>query len=318
MTPAVPSRGKVAAAFAIVYVIWGSTYLAILFAIETLPPLLMAAARFLLAGGILFAWALSRGAPLPTRRQWAGCAVAGLLMLMLGNGAVVWAETRIPSGVAALIVAIVPCWMVLLEWLRSGDRPTGRVFAGLGLGLVGLVLLVGPEGLMGGGRIDRLGAGILVLGGFAWAAGSIYTRGRDLPAPRMSTAAQMLAGGAGLVVLGTIFGEWGRLDLSGVSTRSVLGVLYLVVFGSIIAYSAYVWLLQVSTPARVSTYAYVNPVVAVFLGWLLAGEALTMRMGVAAAVIVAGVALITLKRPSPRTQAMAHQRVRRARPKKAA
>lgn len=310
MTPAVPSRGKVAAAFAIVYVIWGSTYLAILFAIETLPPLLMAAARFLLAGGILFAWALSRGIPLPTRRQWAGCAVAGLLMLMLGNGAVVWAETRIPSGVAALIVAIVPCWMVLLEWLRGGDRPTGRVIAGLALGLVGLILLVGPEGFMGGDQIDRVGAGILVLGGFAWAAGSIYTRGRDMPAPRMSTAAQMLAGGAGLVVLGTVFGEWGRLDMAGVSMRSVLGLLYLVVFGSIIAYSAYVWLLQVSTPARVSTYAYVNPVVAVFLGWLLAGEALTMRMGVAAAVIVAGVALITLKRTAPRPQVVARRRVR--------
>lgn len=313
MTPAAPSRGKVAAAFAIVYVIWGSTYLAILYAIETLPPLLMAATRFLLAGGILFAWARSRGVPMPTRRQWLACAIAGLLMLMLGNGAVVWAETRIPSGVAALIVAIVPCWMVLLEWLRGGERPTGRVVAGLGLGLLGLVLLVGPGGFMGGDRIDRLGAGILVLGGFAWAAGSIFARGHDFPAPRMSTAAQMLAGGTGLVVLGTVFGEWGQLDLAGASMRSVLGLLYLVVFGSIIAYSAYVWLLRVSTPAKVSTYAYVNPVVAVFLGWLFAGEALTLRMGVAAAVIVAGVALITLKGPARRAAAEPRPEARRRR-----
>lgn len=300
MTPSAPSRGKVAAAFAIVYVIWGSTYLAILYAIETLPPLLMAAARFFLAGGLLFAWARSRGVPMPTRRQWRACAVAGLLMLMAGNGAVVWAETRIASGVAALIVAIVPCWMVLFEWLSGGERPTGRVVAGLGLGLLGLGLLVGPEGFMGGGRIDLVGAAVLVLGGFAWAGGSIYARGHDFPAPRMSTAAQMLAGGAGLLVMGTLFGEWGQLDLSAVSTRSIIGLLYLVVFGSIIAYSAYVWLLRVSTPARVSTYAYVNPVVAVVLGWLFAGEALTLRMGIAAAVIVAGVALITLKRPAPR------------------
>ncbi len=303
MTADTPGRGKVAAAFAIVYVIWGSTYLAIFYAIQTLPPLLMAAARFFVAGGLLFAWARARGGALPTRRQWIACAVAGLLMLMLGNGAVVWAETRIPSGVAALIVAVVPCWMVLLEWLRGGEKPTGRVIAGLALGLLGLMLLVGPEGFMGGGRIDPIGAIVLVFGGFAWAAGSIYARGRDFPAPRMATAAQMLAGGAGLVVLGTVFGEWGRLDLAAVTVSSVFALLYLVVFGSIIAYSAYVWLLRVSTAARVSTYAYVNPVVAVLLGWLIAGEALTPRMGAAAAVIVAGVVLITLRRPARRIAA---------------
>ena len=311
MTSEAPSRAKVAAAFAIVYVIWGSTYLAILYAIDTLPPMLMAAARFFLAGGILFAWARSRGVPLPTRRQWLACAVAGLLMLMMGNGAVVWAETRIPSGVAALIVAAVPCWMVLLEWLRGGEKPTGQVVAGLALGVIGLVLLVGPEGFMGGGRIDPLGTIVLIIGGFGWAAGSIYTRGRNLPAPRMSTAAQMLAGGAGLLVMGTIFGEWGRLDLSGVTASSALALLYLVIFGSIIAYSAYVWLLQVSTPAKVSTYAYVNPIVAVLLGWLFAGEALTMRMGAAAVVIVAGVALITIKRPARRAAVAPQPETRR-------
>src|SRR5690606_21345403 len=188
MTPSAPSRGKVAAAFAIVYVIWGSTYLAILYAIETLPPLLMAAARFFLAGGLLFAWARSRGVPMPTRRQWRACAVAGLLMLMAGNGAVVWAETRIASGVAALIVAIVPCWMVLFEWLSGGERPTGRVVAGLGLGLLGLGLLAGPAGFMGGGRIDLVGGAELLLGGFAWAGGWIFARGHAFSAPRISTA----------------------------------------------------------------------------------------------------------------------------------
>lgn len=301
MTADSPSRAKVAAAFATVYIIWGSTYLAILYAIETLPPFLMAAARFLLAGGLLFAWARFRGIPTPTRAQWIACAVAGGLMLMLGNGGVVWAETRVPSGVAALLVAIVPCWMVLLDWLRGGEKPTGRVVAGLALGMLGLALLVGPDALMGGGRIDPLGALVLVFGGLAWAAGSLYSRGRAFPAPRMSTAAQMLAGGVGLLALGTVTGEWGQVNPAAVSTRSVLATLYLVVFGSLIAYSAYVWLLRVSTPAKVSTYAYVNPIVAVMLGWLFAGEALTLRMGAAALVIVAGVALITLRR-QPRMQ----------------
>ncbi len=310
MTGQPAGRAKVIAAFAIVYVIWGSTYLAILYAIQTLPPFLMASFRFLVAGVLLFAWARSRGLDPPTRPQWAGCAVAGLLMLMAGNGAVVWAEQRVPSGVAALLVAIVPCWMVLIEWLRGGEKPTRRVVAGLALGLLGLGLLVGPEALMGGGRIDTIGALVLAIGGLAWAGGSIYARGRNFPAPRMSTAAQMLAGGAGLFVLGTATGEWSGIDPAAVSTRSVLAVLYLIIFGSLIAYSAYVWLLGVSTPAKVSTYAYVNPIVAVLLGWAFVDEPVTLRMLIAAGVIVAGVALITM-RDARRVQAGQPQPVRR-------
>lgn len=291
-----PTRTKVILAFAAVYVIWGSTYLAILYAIDTLPPFIMAGTRFVLAGALLYAWARSRGVASPTRMQWTACAVAGLLMLMGGNGAVVWAEQRVASGVAALLVAIVPCWMVLLEWLRGGMQPTRRIIAGLALGLLGLALLVGPEALIGGGRVDAIGAIVLVFGGLAWAAGSLYSRGRKLPAPRIATAAQMLTGGAGLLALGSLTGEWARLDPAAVSARSLLALLYLVVFGSLIAFSAYVWLLRVSTPAKVSTYAYVNPVVAVLLGWTFAGEALTWRMIVASAVIVTGVALITISR----------------------
>lgn len=295
MTEPKPGRAKLVAAFAAVYIIWGSTYLAILYAIETLPPFLMAAARFLVAGVLLFAWARARGVAAPTRAQWIACAIAGLLMLMGGNGAVVWAEQRVPSGVAALLVAIVPCWMVLVDWLHGGNRPTGRVVGGLVLGLLGLILLIGPEALMGGGRIDTIGAIVLVIGGLSWAIGSLYSRGRKFPAPRMSTAAQMLGGGAGLLVLGTVTGEWSRVDPGDVSTRSMLALLYLIIFGSLIAYSAYVWLLRVTTPARVSTYAYVNPIVAVLLGWGFASEPLTLRMGLAAIVIIAGVALITLQ-----------------------
>jgi drug/metabolite transporter (DMT)-like permease len=305
MTEPTPGRAKVITAFAAVYIIWGSTYLAILYAIQTLPPFLMAAARFLVAGVLLLAWARARGVAMPTRAQWIACAIAGLLMLMGGNGAVVWAEQRVPSGVAALLVAIVPCWMVLIDWLHGGNRPTRRVVAGLVLGLLGLILLVGPEAIIGGGRVDTIGAIVLVVGGLSWAIGSLYSRGRKFPAPRMSTAAQMLGGGAGLLVLGSLTGEWMRLDVAAISTRSLLALLYLVVFGSLIAYSAYVWLLRVTSPAKVSTYAYVNPVVAVLLGWALANEPLTARMAVAAVVIIAGVALITLRAQPEHTEQVA-------------
>jgi drug/metabolite transporter (DMT)-like permease len=295
--PVAHSRFALVAAFAIVYVVWGSTYLAIRFAIETLPPFLMAAARFLTAGTVLYAWArLVAGAEKPGRAQWRAAAIVGLLLLLGGNGLVVWSELRIPSGVAALLGGTTPLWMVLIDWLRRGGvRPTGQVVVGLLCGLVGLVWLIGPDSLAGGGRIDLLGAAAVVLAGLAWAAGSIYQRHAPMPSsPSLSTAMQMLAGGVGLFVVGSALGEWHQVDVAAASLRSVLGFLYLVVFGSIIAFSAYVWLLRASTPARVSTHTYVNPIVAVLLGWALADEPLTPRMLVAVAVIVGGVALITL------------------------
>lgn len=284
-------------AFAIVYVIWGSTYLAILFAIETVPPFLMAAMRFLLAGSLLYAWSRTvGGAARPSRAHWRVAAIVGVLLLFGGNGLVTWSEQRVPSGMAALLVGTVPCFMVLLDWLRPGGvRPTGRVAAGLVLGLLGLVWLVGPDSVMGGGRADLIGAAALVLASFSWAVGSIYSRQASMPAsPFLSTAMQMLAAGVALGVLSVALGEPWRFDPAALSLRSALGFAYLVVFGSIVAFSAYIWLLRVSTPARVSTYAYVNPVVAVLLGAAFANEALTTRMLVAAAVIVSGVALITL------------------------
>jgi drug/metabolite transporter (DMT)-like permease len=300
----------VAAAFAAVYLIWGSTYLGIRFAIETLPPFLMAGTRFVIAGLLIYGWAQLRRPSRPTRAQWLSALVIGTLLLMGGNGAVTWAEQRIPSGVAALMVAITPCWMVLLEWLRpGGTRPTLQIVAGLVLGLGGIALLVGPQSLMGGERIDPVGAGVLVLGSLSWATGSIYSKQARVPGgPFVATGMQMLCGGVMLLLLGVLTGDIGRLDLAGVSARSVLAFLYLITFGAIVGYSAYIWLLRVSTPARVSTYAYVNPVVAVLLGWAFAGEPLTARMGLAALVIIAGVALITLSHvprsvpgPSPGT-----------------
>jgi drug/metabolite transporter (DMT)-like permease len=296
-TRATPARAWVVAAYANVYLIWGSTYLAIRFAIETLPPFLMAGLRFTVAGGLLYA-AVRRvgGADRPQRAQWVATAVVGVLLLVTGNGLVVWSEFRIPSGVAALFVGTVPCWMVLLDWLRPGGaRPTVPVVIGLALGLAGLVFLVGPDSLLGGGRADLLGAGAVLVASLSWAAGSIYSRHAAMPpSPFLSTAMQMLAGGAVLLALGAASGELAHVDPAQFSARSIAAFLYLMVFGSIAAFSAYVWLLQVSTPALVSTYAYVNPVVAVLLGAAFAAEPLTPRMLIAAAVIVSGVALITL------------------------
>ena len=296
-----PTRLALGVAFAIIYVIWGSTFLGILFAIQTLPPFLMASARFLAAGSLLYGWSrFVNGAAAPSLANWRATAVVGVLLLLGGNGLLVWSELRIPSGVAALLVGTVPCFMVLLDWLRPGGaRPTGLVIAGLLLGLLGLVWLVGPDTLMGGGRVDLLGAVVVVLGSFLWALGSVYSRhAATPPSPFLSTAMQMLGGGVALLLVSVLLGEPWAFEASTVSLRSVLGLLYLTVFGSIIAFSAYIWLLQHSTPTRVSTYAYVNPVIAVVLGWALAGEALTARVGVAAAIIVSGVALITLA-PKP-------------------
>ncbi len=290
-------RFALVAAFAIVYVVWGSTYLAIRFAIETLPPFLMAAARFLIAGTVLYVWArFVAGAARPGRAQWRAAAIVGSLLLLGGNGLVVWSELRIPSGVAALLGGTTPVWMVLIDWWRRGGvRPSGQVVLGLLCGLVGLVWLIGPDSLAGGGRIDLLGAAAVVVAGIAWAAGSIYQRHAPMPAsPSLSTAMQMLTGGAGLLVVASALGEWSHADVASFSLRSVLAFLYLAVFGSIVAFTAYVWLLRASTPARVSTHTYVNPIVAVLLGWALADEPLTPRMLVAVAVIVSGVALITL------------------------
>jgi len=292
-----PSRFALLTAFAIVYVIWGSTFLAILFAIETLPPFLMASARFLVAGSLLYAWSrFVSGAAAPSPANWRATAVVGALLLLGGNGLLVWSEQRIPSGVAALLVGTVPCFMVLIEWLRpGGSSSTGLVIAGLCLGLLGLAWLIGPDALLGGGRADFIGAVVVVLGSFSWAVGSIYSRhAATPPSPFLSTAMQMIGGGVALLLLSLLLGEPWAFDASAVSLRSLLGLGYLMLFGSIVAFSAYIWLLRVSTPARVSTYAYVNPVIAVLLGWALAGEALTTRMIIAATVIVSGVALITL------------------------
>lgn len=289
-----PPRAQVLLAFAAVYIVWGSTYLAIRVAIETIPPLLMAGARFLVAGALLYGFSRLRGAARPSRPQWRATAIVGALLLLGGNGGVVLGERTVPSGVAALLVATVPVWMVMLDWLWHGAaRPGPKVVVGLLLGLVGIGVLVGP-GAFGGGAIDPAGAGVLLVGSLCWATGSIYSRHADLPVHAvLGTGMEMLAGGLLLVSAGALHGEFSALHLSSISTSSLLGLLYLVTFGSFVGFTAYIWLLDRVAPARVATYAYVNPVVAVMLGWLVLDEPLTSRMFAAAAVIVGAVVLIT-------------------------
>ena len=285
-------KALVLAAFAAVYVLWGSTYLAIRFAVETVPPFLLAGVRFTIAGALLSAFALARGAARPTRENWKAAAIVGTLLFPLGNGVVVWAETRIDSSMAALLVATEPFWVVLLLWLRAGVRPRPFVIAGIVAGFAGLIMLVGRSSVPGAGA-DVVSAAALVGASISWAAGSLYARKAPLArSPLLSAAMQMIAGGIALLLLGALTGEPGRLDIAAVSTRSVVAFGYLVIFGSLVGFSAYSWLVTVAAPARVATYAYVNPVIAVLLGWALAGEAITTRILIAAAVIVGAVALI--------------------------
>jgi drug/metabolite transporter (DMT)-like permease len=270
--------------------------------VESLPPLLMASARFVVAGVIVLAWARLRdGAAWPTRVEWRVGLISGALLLLGGNGGVSWAEQQVPSGIAALLVAVVPVFMVLLEWLRpGGSRPRAAVFAGVGLGLAGLALLVGPDALRGGSRGSALGALVLVLASLSWAAGSLYTQLAPKAASgTMATGAQMLTGGLALLVAAIVAGEPAHLDLSHASSSSILAFFYLLTFGSLIGFTAYVYLLGHTTAAKASTYAYVNPVVALLLGWAIGHEPVTTRTLLAAAVILAGVAIITVTRDAP-------------------
>jgi drug/metabolite transporter (DMT)-like permease len=289
-------------AFAAIYLIWGSTYLAIRFAIETMPPLAMASVRFITAGALLYGWSRGRGAPAPTKLQWRDGAVSGTLLLAGGNGAVVVAQQWIPSGLAALLVASVPFWLVLMDALFGArERPSARTVVGIVFGFLGVGVLAGSPGVGAGGSDELIGALLVLAGSAAWAAGSLFSRYARLPArPRMLVATQMLTGGAvlGLMSLGT--GETAGFDVQAVSLSSWIALAYLVGAGAIVAYSAYIWLLTVAPPARVGTYAYVNPVVAMLLGWAFADEPLTFRSVVAAAIILGSVMVISTEAAAAR------------------
>lgn len=283
--------------FAVIYVVWGSTYLGIRWAVETMPPFFMGGTRFLLAGCLLHLWLRLRGAPAPTWPQVRDAAFSGLLLLLLGNGLVNWAEQHVTSGVTALLVGTTPIWFIVLNAvIPPREKPDWLTLVGVGLGTVGVALL-GRHGGDGGGAVHLGGLLAILVACASWAAGSLLSRKvRSGADPFMASSLQMLAGGAAQLLLAGALGEWSAFDPAAVSARSVLAWIYLVVVGSLVAFSTYVWLLRASTPARVSTYAYVNPVIAVLLGWLLAGEMLTSRTLVAAGIVVAAVVVITSRK----------------------
>lgn len=297
MTQPRQSRALIILCFASVYIFWGSTYLAIRFAIETLPPFLMAATRFLIAGTILFTWAALHGERIrDALSQWPKALLVGGLLLLCGNGGVTWAEKYIATGLAALLGASETLWVVLLNAGLTRRRPNARVLLGVLIGLCGVALLVsdGFTRLAAGSYMNLAGAGVVLFGAFSWAAGSVYANHRPIKASTsMGAGMQMLGGGLLLMVLALAVGDANRLNLASVSWRSLGAVCYLMVFGSLVGFTAYSWLLRNVSPARAATYAYVNPVVAVLLGWFLAGETLTLRMVIAAVIIVSSVVLIT-------------------------
>lgn len=288
-----PSRALVLAAFGVVYIVWGSTYLAIRVAIESIPPFLMAGTRFLVAGALMYGWSRMRGAPRPGRPAWRAALLLGALFLLFGNGGVVWAEQYVASGLAAVLVALMPIWTAIVQWARpGGTRPGLMTTAGLLTGFAGVALLLAPGG--SGAEIHRVGALVLILASLSWAIASVISRNMPLPeSGAQSSGMQMLAGGALLTVAGLATGEAAAFDPGAMSPRSLGALLYLITFGSLLGFGAFTWLLRATSPARVATYAYVNPVVAVILGWALLGEPFGPRELAAAAVIVGGVALIT-------------------------
>jgi drug/metabolite transporter (DMT)-like permease len=294
-----PTKLKIWIALLTIYTVWGGTYLAIRYAVETIPPFLMAGTRFLLAGAILYIWRRSAGDPAPTRGQWLRASAVGLLLLLGGNGLLSLAEQHVASGIASLIIGSVPLWMTTIEALRPGGvRPNTLGILGLLTGFGGIALLVAPSFL------DRnpleshpLGIIMLLFAALFWSLGSIYSRHARLPdSTLLSTAMEMLAGAAGLYLVGTFGGEWRLLVPAEITVRSWISLSYLVLFGSMLGFTAYAWLLRSAPVSLVATYAYVNPLVAILLGSLFAQETLTVHVLLSAAVIISSIVLINASR----------------------
>ena len=304
------TRLQLALGFLCIYIVWGSTYLAIRFAVATIPPFIMGGVRFMIAGSLLYGWSRMRGSAKPTREHWKNAFIVGALLLLVGNGAVAWAEQRVDSGLTSLLVATMPLWLVLAE-LYNRRRPQLLQWVAVAAGLVGVALLVLPTG-SGASKtsaVDATGATVLLIGSLSWTIGSLFARSAKLAAPQtLASGMQMLCGGALMLALSLVSGEWTDFHASAVSTNSILGLIYLVFFGSIVGFSTYMWLLSVAKPAAVGTYAYVNPVVAVLLGVVIGGETLPASAGLAMLIIVGSVALVSLtpylrRRESPASNA---------------
>ena len=291
-----------------VYLVWGSTYLAIRFAIETIPPFLSAGIRFLVSGAVLYFWRRLSGDPAPKRVEWRSASIIGLLLLLGGNGGLVWAEQRIPSGIASLFIATTPLWMVLIDSLRPhGIRPNWLTWLGVLVGLTGIALLANPwQSHTASSPLDLIGIVVLLAAALAWSIGSLYSRKASLPSsPLMGTGMEMLAGSLGLFAFGTLTGEWSHFNLATISLRSLGGLAYLIIFGSWIGFVAYTWLLRNAPTPLVSTYAYVNPVVAILLGSIVVHEPLEGIEIISALIIIGGVVLITTAKSLTGTKASA-------------
>ena len=288
-------RWKIVLAFLAVYLCWGMTYLAIRIAVRDIPPHLMSGARFLVAGLVLYLWTRRRGDAKPTAIQWRSAAMVGAFLLLGGNATVAWAEQQVPSGLAAVLIAVAPIWMVAFEWAKGGPRPGKRVIAGLILGLAGVALLVSPEG-DSATQVNLIGAAMLVLASASWAWGSVISKSAPLPkSPFLATSMEMIGGGVLLLLTALAVGQVAHFRPSEVSAHAVLAWLFLVVFGSLVGFTAYIWLLGVTSIAKAGTYAYVNPIVAVFLGWAILDEPVAGRTLIAALVILVGVALVNIE-----------------------
>lgn len=291
------SRTKTVLAFGVIYLVWGSTYLAIRFALESLPPVFTAGMRYFIGGSLLTAWMYAREARRPRLSSWLPTAAVGIPLVAVTYGFLLTAQQTVPSGLAALLFAMTPVWIVLLDWARpNGVRPRWPVMVGIGLGIVGVGLLVNPGGLPGGGGVSIRGAAMLMVSTISWSLGSILSRHIPQPASKaLSTGIMMISGGTVLLLVSSLKGEIAAIAPASISLKSGLALAYLIATG-IMGLSAYIWLLSVTSPARVATYAFVNPVIAILLGVMLAGEMLSLRTVLCSIMIVAAVMTIVLVR----------------------
>jgi len=282
-------------AFFCVYVVWGTNFLAIRYMVETIPPLMAMGVRSVIAGVILYGVARLRGAAAPVRSEWKAAALVGAFLFLGAHGGLAWGETRVPSGIAALVMATIPVWMVMVDWLGAGGpRPAAGVWLGLLSGVAGLVVLTNPATIRGNSA-SLVGLLVLLASAPCWAIGSIIARGQPKLRPlTMIAGMQLVTGGAMLLIASFVAGEMASFELAGVSARSLAALTYTIVFGSVLGLTAYIWLLHTTSPARVGTYAFVNPLIAVAIGWAFAGEQITPRTLIAAGLILLGVAAITL------------------------
>ena len=290
-----PSRWKVLLAFAIIYLVWGSTFFAIRVGVREVPPFLLAGMRFLVAGAVMYAWMRAKGTPSPTVRQWSAVTLLAVLIFVVDYGLVFWAEQRVPSGITAVMLGTIPVFMTVSEILiMKTQRLTLRLACALLVGVAGVGVLVSRSVSLGDAPVDPVGAGALIVAAVGWSIGSALTRKLPLPASKaMSSGSQMLAGGVLLLMLAAAFHEFRGFQLQAVSARAWAALVYLIIAGSIVAFTAYVWLIHHESPTKVGTYAYVNPVVAVLVGYFFGGEGLGVRTIAGTALVLVSVVVIT-------------------------